>query len=325
MRTYSLFFGCVLLATSGALSSADTSAQAGSSAQQNTSVTAGGSGASAAHSNTASASATSSQGQAQLAQGSEINATLSRPVDSRKNKPGDPVTATTTHDTRSDGQVIIPRNSKLLGHVTETRNRGDGKGEASGASSAAGNSAGAAGSASSALGIVFDQAVLKDGRTIPIHGTIQAVAASSSAVGGGMGESGSALATGASGVGSGSASGGGVLGGPVAGLTGTVGGAVHATGGVAGTLTRSPGAVGGLSAAGRLASGSHGIFGLDGYSLTSATSAAGEGSLVTSAGRSIHLDSGTQLLLVSGAQATGSVAKSEAREPVAQQKPTDRN
>src|SRR5882672_3575563 len=179
MKASSLIVSGLLFASSGDLLAADASAQAGGSAQQNTSVKADQTGAGASHGNAASASTTSDHAQTQLAEGSEINATLSKPVDSRKDKPGDPVTATTTRDTRSNGEVIIPRNSKLLGHVTETRNRGD---------APAGNDAKAAGSAESALGIVFDEAVLKDGRRVPINGAIQAIAATSSTAEGEMEE-----------------------------------------------------------------------------------------------------------------------------------------
>jgi hypothetical protein len=44
-----------------------------------------------------------------------------------------------------------------------------------------------------------------------------------------------------------------------------------------------------------LSSGSQGVFGLDGVSL--AQSANGSGSIVSSAGKNVHLESGTRMLL----------------------------
>ena len=52
-----------------------------------------------------------------------MNASLSQPVDARKNKPGDQVTAKTTEATKSEGRVVIPRGTKLIGHVTECKQR----------------------------------------------------------------------------------------------------------------------------------------------------------------------------------------------------------
>jgi hypothetical protein len=97
-------------------------------------------------------------------------------------------------------------------------------------------------------------------------------------------------------------------------VTGTVSGAAQGTlGGATNALSRSPGSTGGLSASGVLTSGSHGVFGLDGLNLTSATASTTQGSLITSTGRSIQLDGGTRMLLVSGAQATHGA--SQASEP----------
>jgi hypothetical protein len=69
------------------------------------------------------------------------------------------------------------------------------------------------------------------------------------------------------------------------------------------TATHSSGAVGGLNANGRLASNSSGVFGLDGVSITSAASNATQGSMIVSSTKNVHLDSGTQLLLRTNAQA----------------------
>src|SRR5205085_7412100 len=98
-----------------------------------------------------------------LAQGTNINATLSKSLDSKKAKTGDPVEAKTTSDVKSAGQTVIPRGSKLIGHVTQATARGKGD-------------------ADSTLGIAFDHAVLKNGQQIPLNATVQALAAAQSAV-----------------------------------------------------------------------------------------------------------------------------------------------
>jgi hypothetical protein len=58
-----------------------------------------------------------------------------------------------------------------------------------------------------------------------------------------------------------------------------------------------------LNTAGQLTSNSRGVFGLNGLSLNSAASNGTQGSIITSAGKNVHLDSGTQMLLVSQAEA----------------------
>jgi len=79
---------------------------------------------------------------------------------------------------------------------------------------------------------------------------------------------------------------------------------VHSTANAAGSVAgASHGAVGGLNAAGQLTSNSQGVFGLNGLNLNAAASNATQGSVITSAGKNVHLDSGTRLLLVSSAQA----------------------
>jgi hypothetical protein len=67
-----------------------------------------------------------------------------------------------------------------------------------------------------------------------------------------------------------------------------------------------------LDAAGQLASNSQGVFGLNGLNLSSATSNSTQGSLITSAGKNVHLDSGTQILLVTQA---GSAPQGESKPP----------
>jgi len=279
-----------------------TGGQAGAQTSGQASVEAGKTQAEASGNSSASSAVSAQNGQANagLAGGSTVNAALSSPIDSRKCKPGDPVSAKTTEAAKSDGKTVIPKGAKLVGHVTQASARANGESE-------------------SALGIVFDKAILKDGQEVPLNVAIQAVASaqsSTSAAGadvdsmGTMGGSaaGSGMAGGRSALGGVTSTAGGATGavtntaasaGSVAG--GTVNSAANAGGSIAGT---SRGAVGGLNSAGQLTSNSQGVFGLNGLNLNSAASSATQGSVITSAGKNIHLDSGTRLLLVSQAAAS---------------------
>jgi hypothetical protein len=279
-----------------------TSAQAGAQTSGQASVEAGKTQGQASGNSSASSAVSAQNGQANagLASGSAFNAALSSPIDSRKCKPGDPVNAKTTEAAKSDGKTVIPKGAKLVGHVTQASARANGESE-------------------SALGIVFEKAILKDGQEVPLNVAIQAIASAQSSTSvagadadsmGSMGGSaaGSGMAGGRSALGGVTSTAGGATGavtntaanaGSVAG--GTVNSAANAGGSIAGT---SRGAVGGLNSAGQLTSNSQGVFGLNGLNLTSATSSATEGSVITSAGKNIHLESGTRLLLVSQAAAS---------------------
>ncbi len=254
------------------------------------------SGASASASTSASAQA--GQNSANLAAGTTFEAALSGSLDARKNKEGDQVVARTTQAVKSDGQVVVPKGCKLVGHVTQAKARGEGESQ-------------------SALGIVFDRALFKDGREMPIHVVIQALASAqaemATALDAGDGMVGGSTMGGAAGSGRVAGSGGGVLGGVgstvgaaagtvtnTAGAVGsTAGGAVGATTNTAASAT---GAVAGRNAAGMLTSSSTGVIGLKGLSLNSEASNATQGSLIVSSTRNVHLDSGTRMLLRAAAQ-----------------------
>ena len=284
-----------------AAAQAQTGAQAGAQSSGQASVQAGQTQAQASGNASASTSASAQNGQANgsLATGSAFNAALSSPIDSRKCKPGDAVTAHTTEAAKSEGKTVIPKGSKLVGHVTQASARAKGESESS-------------------LGIVFDKAILKNGGEIPLNVAIQALAAAQSNVSAAGADLDGFGGAGASAAGSGAAGGRGAFGG----VTSTAGGAVGAVtntaanvGGVAGGTVNSAanaggsvagaskGAVGGLNAAGQLTSNSQGVFGMNGLNLNAAASNATQGSVITSAGKNVHLDSGTRMLLVSQAQA----------------------
>jgi hypothetical protein len=264
--------------------SVDTNAQA-SPRHGNGNASASGSNDTSTSVNGASAN---TSGAGSLAAGTTIPATLSKPVDARKAKSGDQVMAKTTQDVRSNSGVVIPRGSRLVGHVTDAKAKAKGDSE-------------------STLGIAFDHAVLRNGQEIPLNASIKALAASTNNASASMGDETLGGATDSS-LGSGvsapaSRGGGGLLGGTgnaVGGATSTVGGAANGVGNPAANIgTNVSGAASGttLGTAGQLTSQSQGVIGLHGLSLNSAASNSTSGSVITSTGKDVKLDSGTQMLL----------------------------
>src|SRR6266480_6225674 len=57
----------------------------------------------------------------QITAGTVIPVELSKSVDAKKSKQGDNVEAKTTMDMLSHGQIVIPRNTKIVGHVTDAK------------------------------------------------------------------------------------------------------------------------------------------------------------------------------------------------------------
>jgi hypothetical protein len=100
-----------------------------------------------------------STGVPRIAPGSVIPVQLTKTVDAKKVKTGEEVVATVTQDLKTQsGQVIMPKDTKIVGHVTEAQPRTKEEKE-------------------SQLGIAFDHAVLKDGGDMPLPTSIQAVIA----------------------------------------------------------------------------------------------------------------------------------------------------
>jgi hypothetical protein len=242
--------------------------------------------------------ARSGEGAVALASGSSVNAVLTKPVDSKRNKPGDPVSARTTQDARTEGGAVIPKGSQLAGHITRVQAQGTGE-------------------AASSIALVFDKAVTRDGREMALGGVgVQAVAAAEENMAAGAGDTDAMIGGGGAsgfgagmGVARGGALGGGLVGHTAGGVGGTLGSSVNGVAGSAGSLGASgavvpqagPGATGGLDASGRLMSASTGVFGLRGVSLTSSAAGARTESIMSSSAHNLHLDSGTRLLLSSQA------------------------
>lgn len=91
---------------------------------------------------------------AALSSGTTLQAELTKSLDAKKAKPGDEVTAKLTQDVKSNGQVVVRKGSKLIGHVTEAKPRDKENSE-------------------SRLGILFDHAVLKDGQEVVFNSVIK--------------------------------------------------------------------------------------------------------------------------------------------------------
>jgi hypothetical protein len=106
-----------------------------------------------------------------IAPGSVILVQLTTTIDTKKAKPGDPVTAKVTKDLKAaNGELLIAKNTKVVGHVTEARAWSKEQKE-------------------SEVGIAFDHAVTKDG-DMKLPMSIQAIigpAPSSPSFGGGGG------------------------------------------------------------------------------------------------------------------------------------------
>src|SRR5258708_5548881 len=272
--------------------------QAGGSASQNTSASADKSGAQASSTSSAEAAsqanASGKHGSAkaasasQLQSGSTVQAELSKPVDCRKNKPGDEVIAKTTQDVKSDRKVVLPQGSRIVGKVTQAQARGKGQEE-------------------SQLGIAFDHAILKDGSQMPVSFAIQAVGSSESAASATVADDSAMMGGNAGGMARGSGSGAvGSRGGLAGGVGSTAGGVVNSTGSAAGSTLHTGNVAGAntaTNAAGGLTSTSQGVVGMPGLTLSSVASGSTvTGSMIKSSRSNVRLDSGTRMLLKANGQ-----------------------
>jgi hypothetical protein len=96
-----------------------------------------------------------------IAPGSVIPVSLTKTIDAKKVKTGDEVVAKVTMDLKSNsGEVIVPKDTKVMGHVTEAQARSKEQKE-------------------SQVGIAFDRAMLK-GSEVSLPMSIQAVIAPAS-------------------------------------------------------------------------------------------------------------------------------------------------
>jgi hypothetical protein len=215
-----------------------------------------------------------------LTAGATINATLMKTMDSDKLKKGDEVAARTIAATKENGKTVIPANSIIRGHVTQSsaREKGD---------------------SYSSLGMVFDKAVLRNGEELPINVTVQAIALPQSAVNGppSPGMDTAPLGNGP----------------PQGGADRQAQDSrpaamppsppeVPDTIGNADTNQATPGksvgtVQGGLNDNGVLKADSRGVYGLRGIGLATSTLDGQQAAVITSTEKAVRLDSGTQILL----------------------------
>ncbi len=106
---------------------------------------------------TSSGSLKGSETGAVVPTGTVIAAQLTTELDAKQAREGDPVQAKATAAVNGLGKMVVPAGATIVGHVTKAK-------------------AGGKSGATSALGIAFDKAILKDGQEVAISGRIRALA-----------------------------------------------------------------------------------------------------------------------------------------------------
>jgi hypothetical protein len=211
---------------------------------------------------------------ASLPDGAALNAELNTSIDSKKAKVGDKVEAHTTEALKNGSATVIPRGTKLIGHITAATARSKGDSDSS-------------------LAIQFDQALPKNEAEISLNVAILAVAAPESQLSGGFPQSSSDPLAG---VGA-SAAGGSPMGAsrpqnpnandnPTRQIPGAGEGDQN------GPLERGP-----------LPAKSRGVYGLSGLKLMRENANRNSATVITSTGKNVRLESGTRLLLVAEPEA----------------------
>jgi hypothetical protein len=209
--------------------------------------------------------------------GTGIYAELNGGVDSKKAKAGDAITLHTTEAVKSsDDRMILPKGTKVIGHVTQS------EAEAKGANKAT-------------LGLAFDKALLKDGHEVPLNVIVQAIGAPvSHSVDPGASPPESGVAQGT------------VRSSPMGGRSASTASQPPTSGVSAGATVPD------VNPQGQLGPSSHGVVGMHGLTLNRATANNTLVAVVTSDGKNVHLDSGTRFLLVEqNAEYAGAVKKQD--------------
>jgi hypothetical protein len=205
-------------------------------------------------------------GDAAAGEAMTIGAVLDKTIDAKKAKENDQVVAKTTVDLKSPDGKVIPKNSRIIGHVAQVQARGKGD------------------SGQSTLGIVFDKIQPAKDQELPFHAVIQAVAPPPPVTL--LGDTGSSAPTPTSSGGTAGTAGGAAMGGlpqnhadnqSMAGNAGPGGSAVPA------------GAV-------ALSANSQGALGMKNVQLTTAQSGS-QPSILTSTTSNVKLESGTRFVL----------------------------
>lgn len=212
-------------------------------------------------------------GSPRIAPGSVIPVELTKGIDAKKAKTGDPVEAKVTMDLKTDsGEVLVPKDTKVLGHVTEAQPRSKEQKE-------------------SQVAIAFDHAVMKSGANMPLPLSIQAVISPSVANGSnnnapneGTGQSASQPSSGGGATATGTRGGMGA-GTPPPQAPGVGAGAPPDSSSQAGGRTHEP-----------ITGKTEGVVGISNLKLAPAAQPA-QGSVLTSEKNNVKLESGTLMLL----------------------------
>jgi hypothetical protein len=196
---------------------------------------------------------------------------LTKSIDARKVKTGDEVVAKVTMDLKTNGgEVVVPKDTKVVGHVTEAQTRSREQKD-------------------SQVGIIFDRAVLKNGGEMQLPMSIQAIIAPQGSTSGNA-NNGDDQSTAAP---SASASGAASNGGRAPGMGGAPPPPPNASTG-SNTPTDSSTAA---NAHEPITGKTEGVVGLRDLKLATTASAASQGSVVSSEKNNVKLESGTFMLL----------------------------
>ena len=203
-----------------------------------------------------------------IAPGSVIPVQLSKTVDAKKAKTGDEVVATVTQDMKTNsGDVLVPKDTKVIGHVTEVQARNKEQKQ-------------------SELGIAFDHAVVK-GDQMQLPMSIQAVIAPPSSNPGGAAPDAPP-----------SAAGGGSASSPMAGSRAGASGASPSS---SSQQNYPPGGASESSPQGDarppITGNTQGVIGMSDLRLESGSQNAQQGSLLTSEKNNVKIEKGTMMLL----------------------------
>ena len=204
-----------------------------------------------------------------IAPGSVIPVQLTKSIDAKKAKTGDEVVAKVTKDLRNDaGTVIVAKDTKVVGHVTEAQARSKEQKE-------------------SEVAIAFDRVVMKNGEPMQMPMSIQAIIAPPNA--NSANATGGQSTTSYPGTGGASTSSGG--------RPGSMGGTAPPTA----SAPQNPGSVptqapAGTQAQQPITGNTQGVVGIENLKLSAAPDAK-QGSVVSSEKNNVKLDDGTFLLL----------------------------
>jgi hypothetical protein len=205
-----------------------------------------------------------------IAPGSVLPVSLTKTIDAKKAKTGDEVVAKVTQDMKTNsGEVIVAKDTKVVGHVTEAQALSKEQKE-------------------SQVGIAFDRAVAKDGSEMQMPMSIQAIIGpqnDQNSAGGGNGAGTTpAAATGSN---------------APTGRTGGMGGSApnQTPSPSAGNDSAPSGAQGTTNARPQITAQTEGVIGISNLKLTTAASPAEQGSVVSSEKNNVKLEGGTLMLL----------------------------